>query len=408
MKEHKFDIVIIGGGCVALFLAHQLVEKYSSLKIAIIEKEATLGKHSSGRNSGVLHAGIYYKPYTQKAKVCVQGSKRLKEWCYRQNINVKECGKLVVPQEERLDKQIDILAERAASNGAEVEIINELKLQQLFPGSTTATNRALWSPYTSVVNPKDVIDVLHKDLCMKGVKFFLNETNWEVSPQEQLISLTKGQQLRYGHIFNCAGLFADKVANKFLIGKDYSLIPFKGIYWEFKTEEVIHVPCNLYPVPDLELPFLGVHITPSASSHKIAYVGPTATPALGRENYEGLEKLDIPLSINNFLLLAEQYVKDKGKFRMYTKEQLLLFFKPIMLRELKKLVPDINGASIVKSTKVGIRSQLFNKKTKQLEDDFICISKAASTHILNAISPAFTSSFEFADLIINHSKFRGK
>ena len=213
------------------------------------------------------------------------------------------------------------------------------------------------------------------------------------------------EKVSYSHLINCAGLRADEVAYKFDIGINYKLLPFKGLYWQVKNSSKIKINTNLYPVPDLNVPFLGVHFTPSADIEPIINIGPTATPALGRENYYALENLEPLSAANNLLILINQYFLNEGGFRKYVHQQSLLFLKPLMLKEAKKLLPSISSSDLQFSKKVGIRPQLFNKKTKKLENDFLSLNGKNSTHVMNAISPAFTASFALADFIIeNHSK----
>ena len=156
----KTDYLIIGGGMVGLSIANQLKEKSPHSKIIIVEKENELGKHSSGRNSGVLHAGIYYKPGTLKAKVCINGARRLLEWCNKEKLKVLKCGKVISPQTRELDKQIDFLYKRGLTNGAEVRIIDKDEFKDRVPDGYTASGRSLWSPNTSVVTPKKIIERL--------------------------------------------------------------------------------------------------------------------------------------------------------------------------------------------------------------------------------------------------------
>ena len=400
----KTDFVIIGGGMVGLSIANQLIERNISKKIVVIDKEKELGLHSSGLNSGVLHSGVYYKPGSLKAKVCVSGSSRLKHWIKERKLPINECGKIIIPQRESLDLQLDLLYERAKKNGAKVEIIDSKDLKKMEPQAHSSTGRALWSPNTVVVKSKVVLNNLETELRAKGVKFFLNEKDWYVNPKKRLIKLIDGERLDYGHLVNCSGLYADVVARKFDVGKNYRLFPFKGIYWSIKKDSLIEIKRNIYPVPDLNVPFLGVHFTPSADNDPTIYIGPTATPALGRENYHGLDSIEPISTVNNLISLAGQYVSDNGGFRKYVHEQLLLALKPVMLNSAKKLIPALKNEDIVPSNKVGIRSQLFNLKTKKLEDDFLCLDGPSSTHVMNAISPAFTASFSLADLIIDKFK----
>jgi (S)-2-hydroxyglutarate dehydrogenase len=165
------DICILGSGMVGLSIAHQISERFPFLNITIVEKELDAGKHASGRNSGVLHAGLYYQPESLRAKVCINGAKRLKEWCIDHNIPVMECGKVITPQRVELDKQLDTLLERGTKNGVNVELIDEVQFNELVPDGHTSTGRAIWSPNTCVVKPIQVIQKLKQNLKERGVFF---------------------------------------------------------------------------------------------------------------------------------------------------------------------------------------------------------------------------------------------
>ena len=207
------------------------------------------------------------------------------------------------------------------------------------------------------------------------------------------------------HLINCAGLNADKVAHAFEIGKDYKILPFKGLYWRLKKNCPFNLKTNLYPVPDLNVPFLGVHFTPSSLPEEQISIGPTAIPAFGRENYYGFTGLEPTMLIENLLLLGKQYFLNKGGFRKYVNDQAFLSFPPLFFKAAKELIPGLKMEHIEKSEKVGIRAQLFNLKTSKLENDFLSLDGNSSTHILNTISPAFTASFALADLIIDKIKY---
>ena len=397
----NFDFCIAGGGMVGLSIANQLIERNISSRIIIIDKEEELGKHSSGLNSGVLHAGLYYEPKSLKAKVCVEGSKRLKRWIKERNLPINECGKVIVPQDPHLDNQLDLLYQRGLDNGAIVEMWNEKELKKRFPIVRSSSGRALWSPNTSVVKSKVVLKNLEKELREKNVVFKLNEKSWTIDPHKKQLSLKNDNKIYYSHFINCAGLRADEVAQKFGLASQYTLIPFKGIYWEIVSKSMFDLNTNLYPVPDLNVPFLGVHFTPTADEKPTINVGPTATLAFGRENYSLFQNLEILNSSLNLFLLSKQYLLNKEGFRKYVHDQSMLFFKPLMIKSARKLIPTINERDLKISTKVGIRPQLFNKITQKLENDFLTVKGLASTHVLNAISPAFTASFALADLIID-------
>ena len=406
MSVQNFDVVIIGGGMVGMCIAHQLLERKVAKSIVIVEKESKLGLHSSGRNTGVLHAGLYYKPGSLKAKVCVNGARRLRDWVKDRNIPLNICGKVIVPPRSDLDDQLDVLAERGRANGATVEFWDEKQLRVLIPEARSASGRALWSPNTAVVKSITVVKCLQQELRERGVSFLTAEPNWKVDTKSRQLLLSTGTTLNYGHLFNCAGLQADRVAHLFGVGHQYRLLPFKGLYWQLKPDCPIQPRTNLYPVPDLNVPFLGVHFTPSADPTPLVSIGPTATPALGRENYRGLQSVEPAMVATNFAVLARQYVANNGGFRRYVHEQAFLALPPLLLRAVQQLIPSVRAEHIELSQKVGIRSQLFNNITQHLEDDFMCLQGPASTHVMNAISPAFTASFSLADLIIDESLSR--
>ena len=311
---------------------------------------------------------------------------------------------MIVPPRSDLDGQLDVLAERGIANGAKVEFWDENQLHELIPEARSASGRALWSPNTAVVKPISVLCRLQEELSDRGVSFLTDNAGWVVDPKRRQLCLNDGCTVAYGHLINCAGLQADRVAHMFGVGHEYTLLPFKGLYWQLKRECPIHLRTNLYPVPDLSVPFLGVHFTPNTDSIPQVSIGPTATLAWGRENYRGLDSVEPVMAISNLALLARQYLANKGGFRRYVHEQAFLGFPPLLLQAAQQLIPALGAEDIELSQKVGIRSQLFNRQTKRLENDFLCIPGLSSTHVLNAISPAFTASFALADLILDRIK----
>ena len=405
-SKESTDFLIIGGGMVGLCLAKRLCDKSPNSKITIVDKEEEIGKHSSGRNSGVLHAGIYYKPQTLKAKVCITGAKRLIKWCKDENLEVLRCGKVITPQKKSLDEQIDFLYKRGQKNGAEVKIIDKREFNDRVPDGYTSTGRALWSPNTSVVNPKEILLRLKNRLIEKGVTFFLGSEVNKVDKFKNEITLSNELCINYKFLFNSAGLQADRIAHKFGVGLNYKIMPFKGIYWSLSPSSPLKFNTNLYPVPDLNLPFLGVHVTPSTTG--VINLGPTAIPAFGRENYKNLENFE-PIMYFKFLNeLASQWFLNKGGFRKYSSEQLLHGFKPFFYSAAKLLIPNLDNNDLVPSKKVGIRAQLYDYQKKELIQDFKIEYLENSVHILNAISPAFTASFSFADLVLEKTNFLKK
>ena len=404
MPEGSSDIAIVGGGMVGLSLAHQLNILNPKLSITVFDKECDLGLHSSGRNSGVLHAGIYYPPGTLKAQVCVQGARRLRSWCEDEGLPVLACGKVIAPQHPELDDQLDLLLERGLANGADVRLLDSQEFQQRVPHGRTASGRALWSPATCVVKPRLVLQRLEKRLRDRGVRFVLGCSVDVVDPETRELSISKAgsiSRFTYGHLFNTTGLQADRLARAFGVGQDCTLLPFKGLYWQLSPQAPFHFSTNLYPVPDLNVPFLGVHVTPSPDG--TVSLGPTAIPAWGRENYRGLDGIEPLMAVEFLGDLASQWWRNAGGFRRYAREQALHGLKPLFVQAARALVPGLLSEHLIPSEKVGIRAQLYDRKSGSLVQDFRLEQGPYSTHVLNAISPAFTASFALADLILDQS-----
>ena len=402
-----FECVILGAGITGLSLAYQLVKRklVSANQILIIETEDSIGLHTSGRNSGVIHAGLYYKPGSLKAQVCVAGARRLLEWADNRKLKVNRCGKLIIAQDKYLEEQLQTLYERGTQNGALVEFVTSKQCEALAPSACRVGYRALWSPATSVINPLDVVTTLAKELKELGVFFSFGCSSCRYEYHSLLLA---GDYIYFGCLYNCAGAYSVEIAQKFDVASDYRVIPFKGNYWEIKQPRRFDLPCNVYPVPDLDLPFLGIHFTPSAVPNKAIYIGPTATFAFGKKNYHGIEGFDAFQSAINATILAVEYLSGKSYFRSYVHKQSYLWFERFVVREAKKLVPSITTEDIVPSKKVGIRAQVFNLSSRKLSDDFILETQGRTAHVVNAVSPAFTSSFALADLIINQSGFFDK
>ena len=249
MPESTTDIAILGGGMVGMALAKQLNERHPHLSITVVDKEPEIGLHSSGRNSGVLHAGIYYPPGTLKAQVCVQGARRLRAWCEAEELPVLACGKVIAPQAAELDDQLDLLLERGRANGAEVRLIDEDEFQKRVPDGRTASGRGLWSPNTCVVKPTLVLQRLQQRLSERGVSFVLGAKVHDVNAEGRQLTLVKPGNIKsilsYGYLFNSTGLNADRVGRAFGVGEGCTLLPFKGLYWQLHPLALFTSPPTL-------------------------------------------------------------------------------------------------------------------------------------------------------------------
>jgi L-2-hydroxyglutarate oxidase LhgO len=395
----KVDFLVIGAGAVGLAISREIKIRYPSSSVTVIEKEPSPGLHSSGRNSGVLHSGIYYPPTSIKAKVCGQGAKEMAEFCQRRGLPLKRIGKVLVPVCAEDDPQLDLLADRARANGIDIQRLDQQQLKELEPEVYSATGRALFVPVTAVVDPQMVINALVEEVKALGVKI---ETGTQLQKADihQKIAAFSNQQIAYGHVINAAGLHADRVAHLFGVGSRYTLLPFKGIYWKLKPESGIKINHLVYPVPDLRVPFLGVHTTTTTDGS--TYLGPTAVPAFGRENYYGMQDVTPFGALGICSLLAQQVISGRDGFRRLAWQEGRRYFKPWFTDAARLLIPRLRSEHLSSSDKVGIRAQMLDKESHKLVSDFVIDQGLYSTHILNAISPAFTSAFPFARFVLDN------
>jgi L-2-hydroxyglutarate oxidase LhgO len=404
MSKRTFDVVIIGGGIVGLSLARELMLRNEGLKIGIFEKEDQIGMHSSGRNSGVLHSGIYYAKDSLKARLCGEGSKLIAEYCRTNSIPHKVVGKLILPTKASDDSTLDMLLERGRGNKVDVKMVSGKEIQEIEPSAQSITDRGLYIPGSTVVDSKAVIEFLAGEIGRKGCQIIFNAEVVRVSEKDCLITLKNGDQYSFGKLVNAAGLHADRIAHMCEVGMTYRIAPFKGLYCQFvHRNELPPIRGHIYPVPNLDLPFLGIHFTRSVSD-KI-YLGPNALPALGRENYRGLSGVAFSDAVAIASLITKQYWQNNQGFRKLLHTETLNLVKKNFINAARVMVPGIRPDEVIATTKVGMRAQLYNTQTKQLEMDFVAKSGQKSLHILNAISPAFSSSFSFAKHVLDTGLF---
>ncbi len=393
MKEIKTDFLIIGAGIIGLCFAKNLTEIYPDKKICIIEKEKTVGCHASGRNSGVLHAGFYYYPDSLKAKFTRQGNEELTNYCLIRGLKINKCGKVVVAKSEEELVSLFELKKRGEYNGVEIYLITEKELKEIEPNAKTY-KYALWSPNTSTVNPSEILLSLLKELKEKEVKVFFN-TPYKRKIEENVVEA--GDYIFQGEkIINAAGLYADKIAKDFGFSKNYVLIPFKGVYLEYEGSK-LNIKRNIYPVPNLKNPFLGVHFTIKVDG--TIKIGPTATPCFWRENYKGLSGFNISEFLEILKFDIKLFIKNKN-FRKIAFDELKKYLKSYMLKEASKLVKDFDLDGFIHWGTPGIRAQLIDIRNLQLVHDFVVEGDEKSIHILNAISPAFTASLPFTRFVV--------
>jgi L-2-hydroxyglutarate oxidase len=398
--QKKADFLIVGAGIVGVSIALELKKRYPSSSIIVLEKEARPGLHSSGRNSGVLHSGIYYPPESIKAKVCRQGSIEMQHYCLENGLLINRIGKIIVPTKLEDASQLDLLQERAKENGVEIQRLDENLLKALEPNARSATGEAIFVPGTSVADPHSVMQSLVDKCKQKGIEIFCLASHFVADTKNKFIKFANDTRISYGHLINSAGLHADRIAHKFNVGKRYSILPFKGIYWKLSPLSNLKINHLIYPVPDLRVPFLGVHTTTSVAGD--VYFGPTAFPAFGRENYNGLQDVNFAEFARIAGLIMHQVISGKDGFRRLACQEGLRFFKPWFLKAARQIITNLKETDLIACNKVGIRAQLYDMKDKRLVNDFLIERGISSTHILNAISPAWTSAFPFARFVIDN------
>jgi L-2-hydroxyglutarate oxidase LhgO len=392
----KVDYIIIGGGIIGLSIARELKRRKPDCSVIILEKEPEVALHSSGRNSGVLHAGFYYTADSLKAKFCRDGNKAMKVYCQENKLKINDVGKVVVTKNEEELKSLFELEKRGKKNGVDVSIIDEKQLKSIDSNAKTYKH-ALLSPSTVTVDPKEICHSLKNELEAQGVVFFFGE-GYQKRMDGNTIQTTKGNILQASKIVNTAGLYADKIARHFGFSKGYTIIPFKGIYLKYTLPDA-PIKTNIYPVPNLKNPFLGVHYTITVDG--IIKIGPTSIPAFWRENYTGFDNFKGMELANVLGWESVLFLTNAFGFRSLAFQEIKKYNKPYFISQATALVEDINKSGFTEWSKPGIRAQLLNKKTKELVQDFVVEGDSNSIHVLNAVSPAFTCSFPFAEHVVD-------
>lgn len=383
-QEQSYDYLIVGAGIIGLTTAYELLSQKPNVSICIIDKEHDVAQHSSGRNSGILHAGFYYTSDSQKAKHCLQGNLLMKQFCSENEIEVKSTKKLVVTNNEEELIQLYEIKRRADANGVETYLISQEEAEKIEPNVNTY-KEALYSPLTASVNPIQVSNMLKAKLIEKGVDFKFNTP------------FSKKLTINYSYLINTAGLYSDKIAQDYGLAKKYTLLPFKGIYMKVSNGKV-PTKINLYPVPDLKFPFLGVHYT--ITSDNDIKIGPSASPAFWRENYSGFKNFNLSEFIEIISINAKLILTNSFNYRNLALREIKYYLPKNLISAAEKMVKSPLDSKY-KKKKPGIRAQLYNKETNLLVNDFIIEHTSNTTHVLNIISPGFTCSFSLAKEIVN-------
>ena len=391
----SFDLVVVGGGVVGLATAYRYGQQYPDRTLAVVEKEPQVARHQTGHNSGVLHSGIYYKPGSLKALNCRAGKRAMEEFCAREGIDHDLCGKVIVALDDSELPALQNIFDRGRANNVTCELIDRDRLLELEPSA--AGIRAIHVPEAGIVNYSQVCTRLAEIITAAGGKIFLNTrvTAIESRADEVVLATTRGDY-RAKQLVNCGGLHCDRVAK--LAGEtcETKIVPFRGEYYQLKPNATRLVNNLIYPVPNPDFPFLGVHFTRMIDNS--VECGPNAVLAFAREGYtkSTINPYDLfeSLTYPGFLRLSAKYWRE-GMGEMWRS-----LSKAAFVRALQRLVPDIRSEDL-EPAPAGVRAQAVGRDGKMI-DDFQIQRDQRIVHVLNAPSPAATASLNIGQHIVDH------
>lgn len=390
--ETEGQVYIVGSGVIGLAVGIALLKAKPKLKVSILEKEANLGLHASGRNSGVIHAGFYYSPDSLKAKFCREGNAALMDLIIRNNLNYKRTGKIVVTQNSDQISDLTELQRRGVENGVVLELLESADLPKFEPMARTVS-AFLWSPNTSVADPSQVIRVMAAEFENLGGVLHFNQEVTEIGEKSIHVN---SQTLEAKMIVNCAGTHALRLAHNMEIATEFAQLPFMGLY-RYTENTSLPLRTLVYPVPDKNYPFLGVHFTVAVDG-KIK-IGPSAIPILGSEQYQffkGVDSVDLNQSLTSIKSLAMHNFNQSWTL---ARTELPNLKTKTLIEKAAVLVPDSANVRTWKKYKPGIRAQIVEKATGKLVQDFKIAKSGAVLHVLNSVSPGWTSSLSFGSWI---------
>ena len=390
----NFDFTVVGAGIVGLATAYKLMSAYPEARVLVLEKEPRVAAHQTGHNSGVIHSGIYYKPGSYRARNCVDGRHQLVDFCREQGVRYELCGKIIVATGEDELPRLENIYRRGVENNIEgLSRIGPEEIRELEPRS--AGIRALHVPCAGIVDFVGVSKALERLIRDKGAVIAFNaRVNGIYRRKESVEVHTAGKTYETGYLINCAGLYSDHVARSAGVRSPVQIVPFRGEYYEL-TPEVDHwVRGLIYPLPNPNFPFLGVHFT--RMIHGGVECGPNAVFAFKREGYE---KLSFDLNETIETVNFPGFWKMAGKhWRMGLDEYYRSFSKRAFLRQLQKLIPGIRLEHL-KPSPAGVRAMALTPGGEIL-DDFHFEKTEREVHVLNAPSPAATAALSIGDEII--------
>jgi L-2-hydroxyglutarate oxidase len=385
-----YDLAVIGAGIIGVATARAIQELFPNKKIIILEKEDSVAKHQTGKNSGVLHSGIYYKPNSLKAEFCLAGKRKMLEFCDRFNITYKKSGKLIVATSQSELSNLMILKDQGHVNGIELRYLNADQIKDFEPYVNGVA--ALYIPEVAVLSFQRVVIALIEQIIEHGGQVCCNHEVLKISQKNGIFHIeTNHSVIHTKFIINAAGLYSDKIAKMLNEDIDLSIVPFRGEYYILSKEASKYCNSLIYPVPNPELPFLGVHLTRTIDQK--VKCGPNAILALSREGYNWSD-----LRIQEFI----NTISDKGFIKFAIKnwsigieELLRSLIRERFLKSIQKLVPEVQNKDLIQKTS-GVRAQAISKNGTILSD-FCLLERKNAIHILNAPSPAATASIAIAE-----------
>ncbi len=396
MNSREYDIAIIGGGIIGLSAGMQLARRFSgSKKVAVLEKERELATHQTGHNSGVIHSGIYYRPGSQKAQFCVGGAQALMRFCDENEIEYEQCGKTIVATDAAELPRLDNLYQRGISNGVPgLELIGPEQLREIEPH--TYGLRALWSPATGIIDYVKVTAAYASRFQEYGGDIYTDAGVRTIGGASgaMIIDTDRGS-IRAAHVINCAGLYADRIAEMMGERTGVRIVPFRGEYYTLRPESQHLVKGLIYPVPDPRFPFLGVHYT--RNIHGYVEAGPNAVLAFAREGYRK-SSVDVAESLGTFTYPGFWKMAAKH-WRTGMSEMHRSYSKQVFVHDLQKLIPEIKDGDLAPGG-AGVRAQAIAADGALL-DDFSILRGRQAIHVLNAPSPGATSSLAIGEYLVN-------
>ena len=395
MADSQYDVLIIGGGVVGLGVALEITRRFPRKKLLVVEKEHGVARHQSGHNSGVIHSGVYYKPGSLKARLCVSGAAAMIEFCREHNIPHTICGKVIVATQPEELPRLEELRRRGEANGlGGLRLIGPEELGEIEPHARGL--RAMWVPQTGTTDYALVCEKYAELIASTGAKVLTGAkvTGIRRSAAEIVVETSKGA-VATASVINCAGLHSDRVSR--MAGDDpgIMIVPFRGEYYDLKPERASLVRALIYPVPDPQFPFLGVHFTRRVSGKVDA--GPNAILALAREGYRhsdiNLRDLAGSLTYTGFWRMASRHWRNgMGEWHRSLS-------KAAFVRALQRLLPEIQDGDLVPGGS-GVRAQAL-KRDGALVDDFRFVPSGKILHVLNVPSPAATASLMIGKTIVD-------